>query len=68
MKKQKPFSLETQEEKEARWAKNLKAARAMARQAGIKVVKKKNSQTCSTTNMHTSLLSTWFTSFLPVTA
>jgi hypothetical protein len=41
MKKQKPFSLETQEEKEARWAKNLKAARSMARQAGIKVVKKK---------------------------
>ena len=31
----------TQEEKEARWAKNLKAARSMARQAGIKVVKKK---------------------------
>ena len=41
MKKQKPISLETQEEKEARWAKNLKAAHSMARQAGIKVVKKK---------------------------
>lgn len=41
MKKQKTFSLETQEEKEARWAKNLRTARSMARQAGIKVVKKK---------------------------
>lgn len=41
MKKQKPISLETQEEKEARWVKNLKVARFMARQAGIKVVKKK---------------------------
>lgn len=41
MKKQKQFSLETQEEKEARWAKNLRAARSLARQTGIKVVKKK---------------------------
>lgn len=41
MKKHKSISLETREEKEARWAKNLKTARSMARQAGIKVVKKK---------------------------
>lgn len=32
---------ETQEQKEARWAKNLKIARSFARQAGIKVPRKK---------------------------
>lgn len=41
MKKQKSYSQETQEEKEARWAKQRKNAISFAKQAGIKVVKKK---------------------------
>ncbi len=32
---------ETQEQKEARWAKNIKIAKSFARQAGIKVPRNK---------------------------
>lgn len=44
MKKQKSYSQETQEEKEARWAKQRKNAISFAKQAGIKVVLHKKTQ------------------------
>ena len=44
MKKHKSYLQETQQEKEERWAKNLKQARSFAKQAGCKVVKKKKTQ------------------------
>lgn len=44
MKKKKPFSLETLEEKEQRWAKHSKAAKSFAKKAGFKVVKRKKIQ------------------------
>lgn len=44
MKKKKPFSLETLEQKEQRWAKHSKAAKSFAKQAGFKVVKRKKTQ------------------------
>lgn len=44
MKKHKSYSQETQEEKEARWAKQRKNAISFAKQAGIKVVKQKKTQ------------------------
>lgn len=45
MKKQKSYSQETQEEKEARWAKQRRNAISFAKQAGIKVVKKAKKDT-----------------------
>lgn len=44
MKKHKSYSQETQEEKEQRWAKQSKAAKSFAKQAGFKVVKRKKTQ------------------------
>ena len=40
----KSYSQETQEEKEQRWAKQSKAAKSFAKQAGFKVVKRKKTQ------------------------
>lgn len=40
----KSYSQETQEEKEQRWAKQCKAAKSFAKQAGFKVVKRKKTQ------------------------
>ena len=44
MKKHKSYSQETQEEKEQRWAKQRKAAKSFAKQAGFKVVPHKKTQ------------------------
>ena len=44
MKKHNAYSQETQEEKEQRWAKQCKAAKSFAKQAGFKVVKHKKTQ------------------------
>ncbi|MCZ0950838.1 hypothetical protein N7T98_26015, partial [Pseudomonas syringae pv. tomato] len=44
MKKHKFYSQETQEEKEQRWAKLRKAAKSFAKQAGLKVVRHKKTQ------------------------
>ena len=44
MKKHNSYSQETQEEKEQRWAKQCKAAKSFAKQAGFKVVKRKKTQ------------------------
>ena len=44
MKKHKFYSQETLEEKEQRWAKQRKAAKSFAKQAGFKVVKHKKTQ------------------------
>ena len=44
MKKHKSYSQETLEEKEQRWAKQSKAAKSFAKQAGFKVVKRKKTQ------------------------
>ena len=44
MKKHKSYSQETLEEKEQRWAKQSKAAKSFAKQAGFKAVKRKKTQ------------------------
>lgn len=44
MKKNHERHIETREEKEQRWAKNLRTARSFASQAGIKIAPRKRSQ------------------------